>query len=85
MGATAGAVVGTWMAIDIDAIEQWKGKLSVGADLEQAATILAGTTANNLIPRPGTPAEVAQAIRFVIENDFVTGTTVDVDGGALLP
>lgn len=56
-----------------------------GADLEQAATILAGTTANNLIPRPGTPAEVAQAIRFVIENDFVTGTTVDVDGGALLP
>ncbi|MEM9175562.1 MAG: SDR family oxidoreductase [Myxococcota bacterium] len=56
-----------------------------GEDLEQGAKILAGATAQNLIPRPGTPAEVAQAIRFVIENDFVTGTTVDVDGGALLP
>ena len=41
-------------------------------------------TAKNLIPRPGTPDEVAQAILFVIENDFVTGTTVDVDGGRLL-
>ena len=28
--------------------------------------------------------EVAQAILFVITNDFVTGTTVDVDGGWLL-
>ena len=56
-----------------------------GPDLEQGEKILAATTANNLIPRPGTPQEVAQAIRFVIENDFVTGTTVDVDGGALLP
>ena len=56
-----------------------------GEDLEQGAKMLAGVTANNLIPRPGTPEEVAQAILFVIENDFVTGTTVDVDGGALLP
>ena len=28
--------------------------------------------------------EVAQGILFVIENDFVTGTTIDVDGGWLL-
>ncbi len=41
-------------------------------------------TKNNLIPRPGKPEEVAQGIIFVIENDFVTGTTVDVDGGWLL-
>lgn len=41
-------------------------------------------TAGNLIPRAGTADEVAQGILFVIENDFVTGTTVDVDGGALL-
>lgn len=41
-------------------------------------------TAGNLIPRAGTADEVAQGIVFVIENDFVTGTTVDVDGGALL-
>jgi len=41
-------------------------------------------TANHAIPRPGTPDEVAQGILFVIQNDFVTGTTVDVDGGWLL-
>jgi NAD(P)-dependent dehydrogenase (short-subunit alcohol dehydrogenase family) len=41
-------------------------------------------TANNLIPRAGMADEVAQAILFVVQNDFVTGTTVDVDGGWLL-
>lgn len=40
--------------------------------------------ASHLIPRAGTADEVAQAILFLIENDFVTGTTVDVDGGWLL-
>jgi NAD(P)-dependent dehydrogenase (short-subunit alcohol dehydrogenase family) len=53
-----------------------------GAEREE---FLARATANNLIKRAGRPEEVAAAIRFVIENDFVTGTTVDVDGGALLP
>jgi len=28
--------------------------------------------------------EVAQAIVFMVRNDFVTGTTIDVDGGWLL-
>tara|TARA_A100001037_G_C15106823_1_gene616868 strand:- start:490 stop:1206 length:717 start_codon:yes stop_codon:yes gene_type:complete len=42
-------------------------------------------TANNIIKRPGKPHEVAEAILFVVKNDFVTGTIVDVDGGALLP
>ena len=32
----------------------------------------------------GKAEEIAQAILFQIENDFVTGTTIDVDGGALL-
>ncbi|MCP3991026.1 MAG: SDR family oxidoreductase [Actinomycetia bacterium] len=41
-------------------------------------------TANNLIPRAGTPEEVAEAIVFCVTNDFVTGTTIDVDGGWLL-
>ncbi len=54
-------------------------------DLDEARRMLEGATKQNLIPRPGRPEEVAQAIRFLIENDFVTGTTVDVDGGALLP
>jgi NAD(P)-dependent dehydrogenase (short-subunit alcohol dehydrogenase family) len=42
-------------------------------------------TADNVIPRAGTPDEVAAGIVFAVENDFVTGTTIDVDGGALLP
>lgn len=41
-------------------------------------------TAPNLIPRAGTADEVAEGIMFVISNQFVTGTTVDVDGGWLL-
>jgi NAD(P)-dependent dehydrogenase (short-subunit alcohol dehydrogenase family) len=46
--------------------------------------LLATNTANHVIPRAGTAEEVAQGILFMIENDFVTGTTVDVDGGWLL-
>lgn len=41
-------------------------------------------TAGNLIPRAGTAEEAAKGIMFLIENDFVTGTTIDVDGGWLL-
>lgn len=41
-------------------------------------------TKNNLIPRAGTADEVAQGIVFAVTNDFVTGTTIDVDGGWLL-
>ena len=40
-------------------------------------------TANHLIKRAGSAEEVADGIMFVIQNDFVTGTTVDVDGGWL--
>ncbi len=39
------------------------------------------STANHTIPRAGTADEVAQGIVFTVQNDFVTGTTVDVDGG----
>ncbi len=41
-------------------------------------------TKNNLISRAGTPEEVAQGIIFAIENEFITGTTIDIDGGWLL-
>jgi NAD(P)-dependent dehydrogenase (short-subunit alcohol dehydrogenase family) len=53
-------------------------------DPEIRDTFLASTTESFAIPRPGQPEEVAGAILFVIENEYVTGTTVDVDGGALL-
>lgn len=52
---------------------------------EAREKLLAGATQNLLIPRPGRADEVADAILFLIRNEYVTGTTVDVDGGALLP
>ncbi|MDE0982571.1 MAG: SDR family oxidoreductase [Gammaproteobacteria bacterium] len=45
---------------------------------------LAAMTASHLIKRAGTSEEVAQGILFVMQNGFVTGTTIDVDGGRLL-
>jgi NAD(P)-dependent dehydrogenase (short-subunit alcohol dehydrogenase family) len=57
----------------------------IGGEGEARVQQLARMTANNLIPRIGTADEVADAILFLIRNDFVTGTTIDVDGGALLP
>jgi NAD(P)-dependent dehydrogenase (short-subunit alcohol dehydrogenase family) len=53
-------------------------------DAELRDTFLASATESFAIPRAGESAEVASAIMFLIENEFVTGTTVDVDGGALL-
>ena len=41
-------------------------------------------TAGHLIPRAGTSEEVAQGILFAMGNRFVTGATVDVDGGRIL-
>ena len=55
-----------------------------GPDGDAKAQKLAAATQTNLVPRPGAPEEVAQAILFVVTNRFVTGTTVDVDGGWLL-
>ena len=49
-----------------------------GVDRE---TFLNSMTEANTIKRAGKPEEVAKGIIFVIENDFVTGTIVDVDGG----
>ena len=41
-------------------------------------------TATHLIKRAGTSEEVAQGIIFVMNNGFITGTTIDVDGGRIL-
>lgn len=46
---------------------------------------LAKATANNPVPRAGTPEEVASGILFALSNPFVTGTVIDVDGGAAVP
>ena len=54
-----------------------------GADDDERAAKLGQATAAHLIPRPGTPEEVASAVLFLATNRFVTGTTIDVDGGWL--
>lgn len=41
-------------------------------------------TAEHLIPRAGSAAECASAGIFLLENEFVTGTIIDVDGGAIV-
>lgn len=51
---------------------------------EERLQNLTNATANNLIPRPGKPEEIAQAVILTLTNDFMTGTTIDVDGGWLL-
>lgn len=55
------------------------------AEGEARTAFLNQATTRNLIKRAGSADEVAMGILFTIRNDFVTGTTVDVDGGALLP
>jgi NAD(P)-dependent dehydrogenase (short-subunit alcohol dehydrogenase family) len=52
---------------------------------DQRAGFLKQATARYVIPRAGTADEVADAVLFLLRNEFTTGTTVDVDGGALLP
>ena len=48
-----------------------------GATNETMQTALA----RNLIKRPGSPEDVARAVLFLIESDYITGTTIIVDGG----
>jgi NAD(P)-dependent dehydrogenase (short-subunit alcohol dehydrogenase family) len=45
---------------------------------------IAGNADETVLGRLGSPADVARALRFCIEADFVTGQNVIVDGGRLL-
>lgn len=51
----------------------------VGEDVKQA--IFSDMTAKLPTGRVGRPDEVAKAVQFVIENEYVTGTVLRVDGG----
>ena len=46
---------------------------------------LEGMGKNILLGRVGQPEEVAAAILLLMTNPYMTGTTIDVDGGVLLP
>jgi NAD(P)-dependent dehydrogenase (short-subunit alcohol dehydrogenase family) len=47
--------------------------------------VLENISKNILLGRVGQATEVAEAILLVMTNPYMTGTTIDVDGGALLP
>lgn len=55
------------------------GPVLLPPDLPQAERDEA--IAATLVRREGSPANIAHAVRFLIENDFVTGITLPVDGG----
>ena len=44
---------------------------------DERQTVIRGT----LVRREGRPENVAQAVSFLLENDFVTGVCLPVDGG----
>lgn len=44
-----------------------------------------GKTAHLPVPRAGHADEVAAGVIFALSNEYMTGSTIDVDGGILLP
>jgi NAD(P)-dependent dehydrogenase (short-subunit alcohol dehydrogenase family) len=48
---------------------------------KQDAKSIAETAASTLLGRWGTPEDVAFAVRYLIEADYVTADVVTVDGG----
>lgn len=57
------------------------GIASFPDDLDAAAR--ARLVARVPLARPGTPEDVARAVRFAVESPYVTGTIIVVDGGRL--
>jgi 3-oxoacyl-[acyl-carrier protein] reductase/pteridine reductase len=54
------------------------GVIAVGGEDDEAAAMVRATPAR----RPGTPADVAEAVRYFLEaSDFITGQILAVDGG----
>ncbi len=55
------------------------GPVMLPADLTEAD--VQGAVAGTLLRRPGRPENVAHAVVFLVENDYVTGVCLPVDGG----
>jgi pteridine reductase len=51
---------------------------------DMPATTVEALARRTLLGRAGAPADVVRAVVYLIENDFVTGATITVDGGATL-
>jgi len=57
----------------------------VGLEGEARETFYKNATSEQPVSRAGNSDEVAQGILLTLSNQFMTGATVDVDGGILLP
>ncbi len=51
---------------------------------EQKRTMFEQTGNNLPVKRIGRPDEIAEAVVFLVSNGYVTGTVLDIDGGARL-
>lgn len=63
--------------VRVNAILPGRVALPAGMPADERAAIAAET----LVNRDGSPEHVAHAVLFLVENDFVTGTCLPVDGG----
>ncbi len=57
----------------------------VGLEGEAREAHFKNATSGQPVPRAGGSDEVAQGILLTLSNQFMTGATIDVDGGILLP
>jgi NAD(P)-dependent dehydrogenase (short-subunit alcohol dehydrogenase family) len=53
-------------------------------DDETRPDALARAADRTLLKRPAEASEIGAAVRFCVENDYLTGQNIAVDGGALL-
>jgi pteridine reductase len=58
------------------------GPVMLPEDLSQAE--VKGAVAGTLLKRAGRPENVAQAVLQLVENDYITGVCLNVDGGRML-
>jgi 3-oxoacyl-[acyl-carrier protein] reductase len=50
----------------------------------ETARLLAPGQENTPLKRHGHAGHIAMAVKFLIENDFITGETVDINGGLFM-
>ena len=63
--------------VRVNCVEPGPVMLPLDLPAEERAAAIAGT----LVKREGTPQHVAKAVLHFLENDFITGTCLPVDGG----
>ncbi|WP_299410556.1 SDR family oxidoreductase [uncultured Roseobacter sp.] len=59
-------------------------KASAGMDAKARAAMLDRAASSLPAGNVGAPEDLAQGYLFAIENPFVTGAVIDIDGGALI-